>query len=530
MTKPVHPHPQKQVTDERCAQIIDLATSVDTSLAEQASTIASQADTIEEQAETIAAQAAEIERLQAIIDAMPQPPEIRKPDLWVLPSATGDGSGSSPENCAAYSTLATLAKNCGPDKVIGLLGDRADWPNVSTIKFTNTSGQEGAPILIRGTDEAGQPYRTELRSSRPAPLLFEEPGSYPGGSGDTLTIPRDEWAQGARDGGTTVFQFDANANWLSFSHLNALNIKAMGYYASDCIGHCWSDIDLYNVQHAWWMSDDPVSGSPTEKCIQQMLWERFKVEYFEEDVFRWFGTSHHLIARDFEMHSKRCMGNITFGFAIGYGGDPRNDVVTDWEIARGKISSCHDTAYEKPWCSDPPTYTSEGANGRCYYPKPGLVRDPKVWSGDVPGKKYWNGDGISVERNCDRGLIEDVEIYGCTDGGIDCKASDIIMRRVVSRDNKRNYRLWGQRMRMEECTSDAGRKRGGSSGVAHVWLDGADGTGKVGCELALDRCTFKGTPTYAFSIDSAQSYGIKVTGAETCTFEGVTSNVPAYKP
>src|SRR5262245_3618485 len=94
----------REVNDDRAEQIIVLTQSLD-------ATVTQQQQTISEQAQTIAEQQEEIERLQEIIDEgggvdpVPPDPDMRKPDVYMLPAATGDGSGSSPENAAAYSTL-----------------------------------------------------------------------------------------------------------------------------------------------------------------------------------------------------------------------------------------------------------------------------------------------------------------------------------------------------------------------------------------------------------------------------------------
>lgn len=525
------PLPQPRAGDERIAQIITLAQSVDVTLSENA--------------ETIAAQAAEIERLEEIIASggdggdggtdpeeppIVIPPGQRKPDVYFLPEATGDASGKDPANAKAYSTLAATVGSVGPDKVLGLIGDRGSWKSVPGTALSK-GGAEGKPIVIMGCDGAGAPYQIVMESGRPAPLPFLDPNKYTGGSGDTISMPRSEWAQGAISGGATLFTCNKGADFLSFKYFKGRNIGSFAYYGADVKGHTYDRIDLFNVKHGWWMSDDPAAGSTTEKCIQQMLWENITVDFFDEDCFRWRGTSHHLTVRHFDLNSRRIMGHITFGFNIGTGDTARNDKVTDWTIQDGKIRNCHDTHYEKPWCDSPPTYDSTGkAKGQSYAPLPGKVRDPKVWKGDMPGTDYWNGDGISAERNCNRGLVEDVEISGCTDAGADCKAGEVTFRRVHFFDNKRNFRLYAPGLRMEQCTSDSVHKRGGSGGPAHVYLKGSSATGGKGAELVLDKCTFRGGPSNAFSYESEFKYGIKVSGHQTCTYEGCTGNPPPYVP
>lgn len=508
-----------EVADERAQQVITLTTDIDASLTSQKATIVEQA--------------AEIARLEAIIEGgggvEPGPgPEVRPPDLYFLPAATGDGSGSSPENAAVYSALPSKV---APGKVLGLIGDRGNWASVPGLSLSK-GGTEGEPCVIMGCDGTGAPYMTVLASGRAAPLPFLDPTKYTGGSGDTLSMPRSEWAQGARSGGVTLFTFKEAANFLQFNHFKCRDIGSFGFFSTDQRGHRYSDINITNCKHGWWMEDDPGPGLATERCIQDMLWERFEVDFFEEDCFRWRGLSHHLTAQDFDIRSRRCMGNITFGFNIGTGDTARNDKVTDWIIRRGKIRECHDQHYGKPWCDSPVRYNADGtAVGQSYAPLPGKVRDPKQWDGENPGKgDYWNGDGVSAERGCDNGLIEDMQISGCSDAACDVKAGNVIFRRVTAWDNKRNFRLYAPGLRMEECVVSAARKRGGSGGTALIMLKGDDQSGGKGAELVLDRCTFKGPPSNAFSYESEFKYGIKVVGEETCTYDNCTGNPPPYVP
>ncbi len=56
---------------------------------------------------------------------------------------------------------------------------------------------------------------------------------------------------------------------------------------------------------------------------------------------------------------------------------------------------------------------------------------------------YQNGDAIACERANRDLLIEDVKITHCTDGGVDFKGDNIVMRHVRILYCHRNYRLWG---------------------------------------------------------------------------------------
>jgi hypothetical protein len=64
------------------------------------------------------------------------------------------------------------------------------------------------------------------------------------------------------------------------------------------------------------------------------------------------------------------------------------------------------------------------------------------------GSSYWQGDGIITESHDHHILIEDNYIRRCTDGGMDIKSTDTIVRRNISEKCKRNYRLWNDNTTM----------------------------------------------------------------------------------
>jgi hypothetical protein len=64
---------------------------------------------------------------------------------------------------------------------------------------------------------------------------------------------------------------------------------------------------------------------------------------------------------------------------------------------------------------------------------------------------YWNGDGFSAESGVRRVHFVDTMASGNTDAGYDLKSSDTILEGVTAEANKRNYRLWGQRILLKGC-------------------------------------------------------------------------------
>src|SRR3546814_11964328 len=57
-------------------------------------------------------------------------------------------------------------------------------------------------------------------------------------------------------------------------------------------------------------------------------------------------------------------------------------------------------------------------------------------------KHYWNADGISLERGVHDVVLRDILIRNCTDGGIDSKATNLLIDRVKVEGCGRNLRRW----------------------------------------------------------------------------------------
>lgn len=84
-------------------------------------------------------------------------------------------------------------------------------------------------------------------------------------------------------------------------------------------------------------------------------------------------------------------------------------------------------------------------------------------------KKYWNADGISMERGVHDVVVRDVVIRNCSDGGIDSKATNVFIDRVRVDGCTRNLRLW-EDAKIGTFESLNPFKHGGVGGAAHIGL------------------------------------------------------------
>jgi hypothetical protein len=465
----------------------------------------------------------------------------------MLPQATGDGSGSSPENAKGVDELASLV---APGRHIGLLADKGDWPGFSH-SFA-AGGAEGAPCVIQGVDQARRPAQVVISSSRPRPLLD---GWDP------------EWARGRVGGGHDIFRLDRGADYLSFRHLHFQNTDRTFQVLGTVHGLELDTIDFTNVREGLWMDND-LEPDGLKRAIRGFTARRIRAVGFEESVFRLYGDTEDVLIEGIEADSQRMQGHITVGLFIGKGDKARTDTVHNVRVIgeafgySGVIQNCHDQHYEKPWLAyrrdvnggvlykmNPDSsyvldkrgnkvpqvaarfYAPVDSNG--YKPVKSdtvIEKDPAKWTQrGNPGRKYWQGDGITSEGLCWGIVLEKLTLRGCTDGGVDLKSMDTQIVDCTFEDNKRNIRLWGQPtsdhpegIRIVGGVSRNPRKRGGNGGAAHIFIAGGQTARDQGPQIRLDGFTFEGGPAAAFHINKERSHGVNITH-RNCTFNGRNS-------
>ena len=84
-------------------------------------------------------------------------------------------------------------------------------------------------------------------------------------------------------------------------------------------------------------------------------------------------------------------------------------------------------------------------------------------------KKYWNADGISMERRVHDVVLRDLVIRNCSDGGIDSKATNVVIDRVRVEGCTRSLRLW-EDAKIGTFESIDPVKHGGTGSAAHIGL------------------------------------------------------------
>jgi hypothetical protein len=90
----------------------------------------------------------------------------------------------------------------------------------------------------------------------------------------------------------------------------------------------------------------------------------------------------------------------------------------------------------------------------------------------APENRYWQGEGVSIERGVAGVQFRRVTANHNTDAGFDIKPY-AIMSDVSAEDNCRNFRFWSG-ADVGTLTSGDTMKRGGISSCSGIWLNGSD--------------------------------------------------------
>jgi hypothetical protein len=144
----------------------------------------------------------------------------------------------------------------------------------------------------------------------------------------------------------------------------------------------------------------------------------------------------------------------------------------------------------------------------------GKVGNFRIGVNDPDYTDYWNCDRIAAESTVTGLRIDRVESWGNTDGGFDIKAPDAVLTNCISRENKRNYRLWHSGITLVECEGYRPVHPGGTGGAAQIW---AGTSGANGGQRIIDGVFDNEDATYPIVENSA---------VNPVRFEGTEIRVP----
>jgi hypothetical protein len=235
--------------------------------------------------------------------------------------------------------------------------------------------------------------------------------------------------RGGDEEGPAVFRLMRGANHLRFSHF-----------------------DFHDIGNGAFHAAAPVSNIGVEDCAFENIYRFF------ENTTRGDG---HASIRGFTI--RRCRGTRVY----------RGFLRVRYNSSGGLIEDCTAVGQANRGGPIPAGCAlDDRASGITY--RRVVMENFQQWGGD----EYWNGDGFSDEPDNSGIRYEACEARGSTDGGFDCKSRDVVLENCISEDNKRNFRLWGDRATMTNCVSRnpnfRGRDANENASSSHLWIGGEE--------------------------------------------------------
>jgi hypothetical protein len=226
----------------------------------------------------------------------------------------------------------------------------------------------------------------------------------------------------------------AGANHLVFANLDCQNIGNGGFVVTAPIsGLHISSVDATNVRRFF---EHTAMAGVGDATISGLEISSVNVRGFSKGAIRIRYNSHDIRIVDVFGDSQRQDGD---DFAIGV---HLLDTVHDVLIERATMNNARDTIHD-----------------------------------------YWNGDGFAAESGVHDLRMLDTSASGNTDAGYDIKAKNVSMINAEATDNKRNFRLWGINVVLEDCHGTDPRLRGGTGTQVQVQV-------LEHAEVELTRCSF----------------------------------------
>jgi hypothetical protein len=213
--------------------------------------------------------------------------------------------------------------------------------------------------------------------------------------------------------GSEVFRLLRGANFLRFKYLSFRN-QGNGCFrlGEDIRDLTIEHVDAVNVRR---FIENTVAGSSKSASVDGLIIRDVEVNGFSKGAVRLRYDTRNVRFEDVHGDSERQDGdNFAEGIAL-------EDTVHDVVLRRVTMRNSQDTLHE-----------------------------------------YWNGDGFTTERQVYRIRFEDTVATGNTDGGYDLKSSQTTLDRAIAKDNKHNFKLWGDKVVVSNCVGVSPHLRGGT--------------------------------------------------------------------
>lgn len=339
---------------------------------------------------------------------------------YITNDALSTGRGSSPADPAPLAALNSMIAGTLAGGTVRVKSDGGMYPRTSEIRIT-TGGTVGNPILVAGYDGSDNPGVYEVTGDRTPWTLPSDPEEI-----TDVGLP-------FNPGTFNYLRLGANASNLTFRDTLCRNLFTGCRIRDPNSNLIFDNFGSYNVGR---MIEDDLG------TVNGLTIRNFTSIGNSRECIRIQADTHNVLIEDFHINGGRQTGaNFAAGIAF--------------------LGTAHDIIVRS---NDPDV--------------PFIIENQHDQQEKSGGVGYWNGDGISSEGSNYNIHIQDGIVRGCTDGGLDNKCANLTVLRVLSDDNKRNFRGWGTTSNpaisdqtYTDCISRNPHTRGGTTGLSptHVW-------------------------------------------------------------
>ena len=240
-------------------------------------------------------------------------------NVYVSPTGSGDKSGSSWANAAAFSTINTMAKKAGDGGTVFLAADQGTYVQTRSVSITQVG------VTIKGVNADGTAGSAVFEGSR-----------------------AHDWIAGATTG-NELFRIGTGANNVTFQNIEVNNTGTAFRVTGDVKNLTIDNVDAHNVQH--YLND---YASASSASITGLTITNATVEGFSKAAIAIDYDSSNVVIKDVVLDSK---GQIGDSFAMGIHLDgTTHDVLIERVSALNSMSTGKSSSY---WNGD--GFASEGS-------------------------------------------------------------------------------------------------------------------------------------------------------------------------
>ena len=298
------------------------------------------------------------------------------PTLYISPTGSGSGDGSSAANAATLKDLPKLIAAAGPGGQVLMLADQGAYTAPTEALAIVAGGTAAAPVTIRGVDSAGNAMAATITGTRPEPFDPANPA------------------------GEEVFRLLGGANNLRFSDLAFENVGTAIRVGGDLSNLTIEHVTAGNVARFF---DDIASGANASASITGLTIRDVAVDGYSKGAIRVQYNSSNVLIEDVRGDSQFQDGD---NFAIGVHIDgTAHDVLIDHVAMRNALDTVNDYRNGDGFATERGTYNitlrdviaTGNSDGGLDLKSNGVVVDGAIVSGNGRNIRLW-GTGAQLSN------------------------------------------------------------------------------------------------------------------------------------